>query len=172
VIVRRAETADASALSLAGAATFLETFADALDGHDIVAHCVREHSAARYLGWLNRPGAAVWAVATPDTGTIVGYMVCDRAALPIADPRPTDYEVKRIYLLRRFQGGGIGRRLVELAAAEARTLGSDRLLLGVYVGNEPAIAFYRHLGFTVCGGRKFRVGARECDDHIMSLDLG
>jgi ribosomal protein S18 acetylase RimI-like enzyme len=106
------------------------------------------------------------------TASIIGYMVCGRAELPIADPRPGDYEIKRIYLLSRFQGAGVGRRLVELAIADARTRRSDRILLGVYVGNERAIRFYRRLGFVVCGARKFRVGARDCDDHIMSLDLG
>ena len=114
----------------------------------------------------------MWPIEAPGTEAIVGYMVCDSANLPIADPRPTDYEIKRIYVLRCYQGGGIGRRLVELAAAEARARGSGRILLGVYAGNDRAIGFYRHLGFAVCGARKFRVGARECDDHIMSLDLG
>jgi diamine N-acetyltransferase len=172
VLLRRAEVADAHALSLAGSATFLETFAEVLDGPDIVAHCEREHATSQYLSWLKSPTAAVWAAEVRDTASIVGYMVCDRAVLPVPDLRPTDFEIKRIYLLSRFQGSGVGRRLVELAIADARTQGANRILLGVYAGNDRAIGFYRRLGFVVCGARKFRVGTRDCDDHIMSLNLG
>lgn len=170
--LRRAGVADAGALALAGAATFLETFAAVLDGPDIVAHCEHEHAPARYLEWLHDECAAAWAVQVRATASVVGYMVCAPAALPIGDPRPGDYEIKRLYLLSRFQGGGVGRRLVELAIAEARARAAERLLLGVYARNERALGFYRRLGFIVCGARKFRVGIRECDDHIMSLSLG
>ena len=172
LVLRRAGVSDAGALALAGAATFLETFAGVLDGPDIVAHCEREHAPARYLHWLQNEDAAAWVAQVRATASTVGYMVCARAALPIADPDPNDYEIKRIYLLSGFHGAGVGRSLVELAIADARARGAQRMLLGVYAGNERAIGFYRRLGFVVCGARKFLVGTRECDDHIMSLGLG
>jgi ribosomal protein S18 acetylase RimI-like enzyme len=166
--IRRARAADAAALALAGAATFLETFADVLDGADIVLHCEREHSVARYAGWLRSPTARTWIAETPERGATVGYLVGERADLPLADLAPSDYEVKRIYLLSRFQGGGVGRALMERALADAAAAGASRLLLGVYAGNARAIGFYERLGFVACGARKFRVGRHECDDLIMA----
>jgi ribosomal protein S18 acetylase RimI-like enzyme len=89
----------------------------------------------------------------------------------VPDLQPTDYEIKRVYLLKRFQGAGVGRRLVSLAVDESRTLGAGRLLLGVYKRNEGAIGFYRRVGFTTIGERQFQVGNRGYEDHIMALAL-
>ena len=101
----------------------------------------------------------------------VGYLVLSPAALPIAYPRPDDREVKRIYLLHRFQGHGIGAALMRAAIDEAIALGATRLLLGVYAHNRDAIAFYRKAGYEAVGQRRFLVGGREYDDQILSLAL-
>lgn len=169
--LRRATAADAAALGLVGAATFLEAFAGMLEPEDILAHCGREHSAARYAAWLASPVARLWLAETVDNPIAVGYLVGDRAALPVPDLRDDDYEVKRVYVLSRFQGTGAGRALMARAVEDARELGARRVLLGVYSGNDQAIAFYRHIGFAACGTRRFRVGSRERDDLIMGLEL-
>ena len=60
---------------------------------------------------------------------------------------------------------------MKLAADESRLLGAERLLLGVYKGNERAIGFYRRVGFATVGERVFQVGTRGYEDHIMALEL-
>jgi diamine N-acetyltransferase len=171
VTIRRAENGDADTLALVGSATFLETFAGVLDGADIVAHCLQQHSPETYRRWLHNPAARLWLAQAVPGGAPVGYLVLDRAALPVADLSPTDYEIKRVYLLSRFQGTGVGRRLMSLAADEARLLGAHRLLLGVYKKNERAIGFYRRVGFATIGERVFQVGGRGYEDHIMAAGL-
>jgi ribosomal protein S18 acetylase RimI-like enzyme len=135
-----------------------------------VAHCRQQHSPEIYNRWLHNPAARLW-IAQAIGAAPVGYLVLDRAALPVPDLRPTDYEIKRVYLLNRFQGAGVGRRLVSLAIDASRTLGAGRLLLGVYKRNERAIAFYQRVGFTTVGERVFQVGNRGYEDHIMALEL-
>lgn len=169
--LRRASAPDAPALALAGAATFLESFAGVLQAEDILEHCAREHGVERYAGWLASPDARLWVAETPGRPAVVGYVVTARADLPLPDLAGDDFEVKRVYLLGRFQGAGAGRAMMERSIADARELGAGRLLLGVYSGNEQAIGFYRHLGFTVCGTRRFRVGTRDHDDLIMGMEL-
>ena len=171
VTIRRADEKDADALALAGATTFLETFAGVLDGEDILAHCRQQHSPEIYARWLHNPAARLWIVHAVPGAAPVGYMVLDRATLPVRDLSPTDYEIKRVYLLNRFQGAGVGRRLVSLAVEECRVLGARRLLLGVYKRNERAIGFYQRVGFATIGERLFRVGNRGYEDHIMALEL-
>lgn len=169
--IRRADEKDAHPLALVGAATFLETFAGILDGEDIVAHCRQQHSLEIYARWLRDPAARLWIVQAVAGAAPVGYMVLDRAALPVPNLRPTDYEIKRVYLLKEFQGTGVGRRLVNLAVDESRVLGAQRLMLGVYKGNERAIGFYERVGFSTIGERLFQVGNRGYEDHIMALEL-
>lgn len=171
VTIRRAGRDDAEVLSLVGGATFLETFAGLFDGADIVEHCRTKNSVETYRQWLGSADARVWIAEAPH-GAPVGYLVLDRADLPLDDLSPTDYEVRRIYLLRRFQGSRIGARLMQLAIDEARALGATRLLLGVYARNVSAIGFYERMGFSRAGRRAFFVGHTECEDHILARPIG
>lgn len=52
-----------------------------------------------------------------------------------------------IDLLPRGQGGGNGRRLIEMLQGALRQAGSPGVHLGVGIRNTRAIGFYRHLGF-------------------------
>ena len=100
----------------------------------------------------------------------VGYIVCCEPDLPV-DLTPADYELRRIYLLHRFQGLGIGRALMEAAFTASREQGRDRLLLGVYGKNHDAIRFYERSGFEQIGERFFTVGATTHHDAVMARRL-
>jgi ribosomal protein S18 acetylase RimI-like enzyme len=91
--------------------------------------------------------------------------------VPIRDPQPTDIEIKRLYLLHRFQGTGLGRALVLAAIEWARAAGYRRLLLGVYSQNTAALAFYARMGFERVGERTFPVGDSDFFDYILGLPL-
>jgi diamine N-acetyltransferase len=159
---------DEEALALVGAATFLETFAGLLEGTDILAHCRVQHGASQYAAWLS--DAKYRLCVAELKGAPVGFVVLSPPDLPVAMTED-DIELKRIYLLHRFQGGGLGRRLLEWSVAQARSLGRKRLLLGVKADNTAALAFYDRVGFVRIGERKFLVGAMLCDDYLLSLAL-
>lgn len=171
VNLERARPADAGDLALVAAATFLETYAGALRAEDILHHCQTQHAPAAYEDWLADADCALWLARVQPGNAPVGYMLASPPDVVIADPRPGDVEVKRLYLLHRFQGNGLGRRMMDTAAGWARSRGARRLLLGVYSKNEPALAFYRRVGFTVVGDRTFRVGDSEFYDYILGLEL-
>ncbi|WP_223620395.1 GNAT family N-acetyltransferase [Lysobacter sp. ESA13C] len=171
VRIRRAGADDAGALALAGAATFLETYAGILHGRDIVEHCRKQHAQEVYADWLDDAGAALWLAETAEGAAPVGYAVITPPKLPLHDLSGGDLELKRIYLLSRFHGGGVGRELMEQAVAEARVRGARRLLLGVYAGNARALAFYARNGFEHVGERRFQVGGNTYGDAILALDL-
>ncbi len=168
--IRVCKPGDEDALALAGAATFLEAYAEVLRGPDIVAHCRRHHTPEVYRGWLQQQGITAWLAET-DLGSPVGYAVVTPPDLPLPDLAPDDLELKRIYLLHRFQGAGVGRRLMNAAVEEARGQEAGRLLLGVYGKNEAALGFYARCGFTRIGTRRFQVGDTLCDDFILGLNL-
>lgn len=170
VAIRRADAGDAAALSLVGRATFLETFAGVLDGDGVLEHCEVPHSTATYARWLGDGESRLW-LAEAALGAPVGYAVLSAPDLPAPDPGAGDVELKRIYLLSRFHGGGLGGRLLELAVDEARAMQRMRMLLGVYARNTRAISFYRGRGFAQVGVRRFRVGRREYDDAVMARPL-
>jgi diamine N-acetyltransferase len=167
--LRAALPEDSEALALVGAASFLEAFAGTLPGPDLLEHCRRQHSAEQYAQWLAKSEYRLCLLEIRQAP--VGYAVVCPPDLPVA-LEAGDLELKRLYLLHRFQGGGLGARLMQWSIAAAREAGAGRLLLGVKADNEAAIAFYRRFGYEVVGTRQFLVGTQLCDDLIFGLNLG
>ncbi|WP_058835673.1 GNAT family N-acetyltransferase [Luteimonas abyssi] len=168
--IKRCTAGDEDALSLVGQATFLETFAGILGGRDLVTHCMQAHAAPLYRRWLDDPDYGVWLVGQQPDDAPVGFMVAGPAQLPVP-LLEGDLELKRIYLLGKCQGGGLGQRLLAIARQHAIDAGARRLLLGVYAHNQTAIGFYARHGFVPLGTRTFDVGGTGYDDIVMGLAL-
>jgi ribosomal protein S18 acetylase RimI-like enzyme len=169
--IRRCTRLDADALALIGKASFLETFAGVLGGGDIISHCATAHCAALYRSWLDDAAYQLWVAEVQPGSAPIGFMVVAPADLPLPDISSKDLEIKRVYILSRFHGGGIGKRFIMEAVRHARERETERLLLGVYAKNTSAIGFYEGSGFGKIGTRKFNVGGHDYDDHIMGMSL-
>lgn len=167
--LRTAHVGDSDRLALVGGATFLESYADVLTGEDILLHNHHQHAPEIYRKWLTSADAAC-CLAETATGAPVGYAVLCPPDLPVA-LEAGDLELKRIYMLHRFQGHGTGTALLRWAMDEARRRDAPRLLLGVYGQNHAAIGFYRRHGLEVIGTRQFLVGATLHDDFVLGIRL-
>jgi ribosomal protein S18 acetylase RimI-like enzyme len=187
VTLRLATPADAPALALVGAATFLEAFTWMLPGADIIAHCATNHTAEAYRTALARLPTRITLAVTATGGAPVGYAMLTAPDLPSFDLHPGDIELKRIYLLSRFRSRhtapvldsarsptpdlSAGQALMNAAIAEAAAMHCHRLLLGTNADNQRAINFYRRNGFSDAGKRSFQVGSQCCCDLIMARSL-
>jgi diamine N-acetyltransferase len=169
--VRPAVAADAERMALLGCATFLETYAQLLPVADILSHAVHQHSATVYARWLADSQSQLWLAEHLPGLAPVGYAVLTTPDLPDVEVQQTDVELRRIYLLHRFQGSGVGATLLTAAQVGARQRGANRILLGVYSRNERALAFYARGGFEQIGTRQFRVGSNVYFDYILALNL-
>jgi ribosomal protein S18 acetylase RimI-like enzyme len=178
ITLRPATLADASALALVGAATFLEAFTWMLPGPDIIAHCAKHHIPSAYEVYLADPATRI-TLATTEGGAPVGYAMLCTPELPTFDVLPTDIELKRIYLFSRFRTAPVtnapglrpAQALLEASIADARSLGRNRLLLGTHANNTRAIAFYHRNHFIEAGTRTFQVGNQLCSDLIFAKQL-
>lgn len=168
--LRPASAADAEALALVGAATFLETFAGIIGGADIAAHVAAKHSVQSYRQALDEPGTTLVLAEARKGGAPVGYVYAGAPGLPI-ETGDEDYEIRRIYALGRYHGSGIGGDLMDAAFDAAKSMGKRRALLGVYSGNTRAIGFYGKMGFVLAGERTFEVGMARFHDVIMAREL-
>ena len=167
--LRRAEPKDAAKLSLVGGAAFLESFAGDHPGDDLVAHVTAGHSAQTYAAWLSDPDWALW-IAEEAVGAPVGYAVLGPATLPGA--QAGDLELKRIYILHRWHGGGRGKALYQAVEVEAQKRGAGRLILAVYEANVAARGFYAHMGLRQIATTTFMVGATAFDDLVLAKVIG
>ena len=61
--------------------------------------------------------------------------------------------VAELGVAKERRGKGIGRALLQAAMNRLEGLGEPRLALYVTVGNDPAVALYRSMGFLQVGGQ-------------------
>ncbi|MEG3122521.1 GNAT family N-acetyltransferase [Sphingomonas sp. GB1N7] len=168
--VRQAGADDAALLSLVANAAFLDTYAQSLDGGDLLAHCLKNNTAEVFARWLGDTGCVVTVAEIEPGFAPLGYAVLTPPDFPI-DLQPGDVELRRIYTLRQAHGSGIGAALMSRAKDDARAAGGKRLLLGVWEHNARARAFYERQGFRVIGSREFVVGSEVHVDPVYALDL-
>ena len=170
VILRDAGPADSEALALVAAATCLETFAGTLPGDAIVQHCARYNTPSQMRRYLEHPRTRAWLAVASEGGAPIGYAMLTEPDLPV-ELGEADLELRRIYLFSRFQGTGVGQRLMDTSISGAYAMGAPRLLLGVYGENLRALHFYERNGFRRVGTRKFTVGNLVCDDFVLGRAL-
>lgn len=81
-------------------------------------------------------------------------------------------KLDKLYVHPDVQRRGIGKALIEFAAARAQATGCRTLTLAVNKHNEKAIAAYRKHGFTVCEAVRVDIGQGfVMDDFIMARPL-
>ncbi len=164
--IKRCQVGDERRLSLLGKATFLETYAGNTEAADLLAFVEAEHSAERYRFWLESDFAKIWIAETIPGHSAIGYAV----ALVPSDGS-FGVEIKRLYVLHRFQQNGLGHLLMNEILSTARHDGIAELFLRVQKANQSAMDFYSRNGFGVVGEESFRVGARDHEALVMRLAL-
>jgi len=81
-------------------------------------------------------------------------------------------ELKQIYVMSSYYGGGLGRKLFDSSVEQSKIDGSKWLWLCVSDINYQAQTFYKKLGFTQIGeGPTLLVGSDKLTSSILSLEL-
>jgi ribosomal protein S18 acetylase RimI-like enzyme len=155
-ILRRAVAADAEALAAIGAATFTETFGHLYPPEDLAHFLAHGHSVERARADITNTSNAVWLVETGSE--TLGYALAGPCDLPHPEVAAGDGELKRLYLLRRAQNGGLGGRLLESALAWLLDAGPRAIWIGVWSENFGAQRLYARRGFEKVGEYGFAVG--------------
>lgn len=114
------------------------------------------------LRFQDEPGAlAGWWVY--DDGIVKGALLC-------APEGDVALEICQLYVDPFFQGGGVGRALLEHAVALARKTGKRECLLWVLEENCRARAFYEQFGFTCAENRRLVEGTTAAElRYVLSL---
>ena len=170
ILIRRAGVEDAEVLAEFGARLFEETFGAANDPDDMRIYLTGAFSPALQMAELVDPNKAVW-FATDEHNELIGYTILRRGSRGPGVGGGETAEVQRIYADGRWQGRGVGRRLMDQCIEQARAWGADVLWLAVWEENPRAIAFYERSGFTKVGITTFVLGRDIQHDLVMSLPL-
>lgn len=116
------------------------------------------------LDWLR-----VFLIVTSG-GAVVGHADLSGGKIPSELHRTT----LGLGIERAHHRRGLGQRLMTAAIDWATASGLAWMDLGVFAGNDPAIALYQKLGFVEVGRAedRFRVGDVALTDVLMALRLG
>ena len=162
--IRRATSDDASTLAELGRVTFIDAFGHLYTPEDLQAFIEESHSVAAYVRALANPDYALW-LAERD-GVAVGYAQAGPCGLPHADVGSGDGELKRLYLLRSAQNGGVGVALLQVALDWLEREGPRMLWISVWSENYGAQRFYGRHGFLHAGEYDFIVGQQRDREFI------
>jgi ribosomal protein S18 acetylase RimI-like enzyme len=69
--------------------------------------------------------------------------------IPVKEAETDEFFINNVAVLPKFQGQGIGTRLLAHAEKKAKAANLGKCSLSVEIGNEPASRLYRHLGYQV-----------------------
>lgn len=163
--VRRAGPGDAVRLSALAARTFTETFGHLYPAADLAAFLAEAYAVERQRTILAHPEYAVWLLECD--GEAVGHAAAGPCGLPHQEVAPGDGELKRLYLLRGYQNGGHGARMMDAVMDWLLRDGPRTLWVGVWSENFGAQRFYARRGFDKVGEYLFPVGATRDLEFIL-----
>jgi ribosomal protein S18 acetylase RimI-like enzyme len=167
-VLRLCVPGDETALSFIGQATILETYAGVAEGADLYVYASKELSVEGFRGSLSSDRARIWVIETAAGNCAVGYAL----ALSTEGGEPFSMtELKRLYVLYRFHGLGLGTMLMNEVLAHARANRTRIMTLRVHSQNDSAIRFYERHGFKVVSEEPFRAGERAYRVLVMQLAL-
>jgi GNAT superfamily N-acetyltransferase len=155
-LIRRAGSTDAQALAEIGARTFTETFGHLYPPSHLQRFLAEAYSVERARADLADPAKASWLVEKG--GDAVGFALAGPSALPHPDVTPDCGELKRLYLIKDAQNGGLGARLFAETIAWLQRDGPRTVWIGVWSGNVGGQRFYERHGFVKVGEYGFEVG--------------
>lgn len=149
--------------------TFRETFADTNSPAELQKFLDKAYNEEKLRMELLNSNSQFYFLYTD--GVLAGYLKLNEAPAQTEINDKSSLEIQRLYLLREFQGKGLGRELMDKALEIARAGEKEYVWLGVWEHNEKALAFYKKYGFYKIGSHSFFVGSDEQTDDIMRKDL-
>ena len=165
---RPATPADGDALSRVARRCFMDTFGHAYQPDDVAAFLDKAFGPTGLAAQIGDPAHRIMLVE--DGGEIAGFILLEAMSLPVDHPAGS-LEIKRLYVLKPWQGRGVAQALIDWAIETARTEGAPALFLSVWADNARAIRFYERYGFTTVGFAPFTVGDQIDQDPVMRLTL-
>lgn len=162
--LRLAVPADARGLGVLGTQVFLDTYAP--QGiRTLIADEVLEHFSTDAIARLLALPATVFIVAE-SAGHLIGFAQLTRGAKPPQGNAVDAVELARLYVLERFTGRGVGKRLLHESESRALSNDASMLWLTAWIGNRRGLAFYAAQGYADAGATVYDFQGERCENRL------
>jgi len=147
--------------------TFVDTYAQMNKEENVQQHIHEAFNSFQLLSELRDPHQYFFFLYVDND--LAGYI-----KLNIRDAQTEAFaddviELERIYLLKKYQGKGFGRLLINKALQVGKELNCSRMWLGVWKKNPGAVGFYERVGFKIFDEHTFTVGDEDQSDWMMDI---
>jgi ribosomal protein S18 acetylase RimI-like enzyme len=164
-LVRPAMVSDADAIGVLHVQAWLETYTGLIPA-DFLQSLSPVQRAEMWRGWLTRGAPGVYVCE--DGQAVVGFGLCGaQRTRTLPNHRG---EVYAINILRRAQGRGLGRALMQTMARSLEGRGLTPMTLLVLRENVSARQFYQRLGGRVIGEVVTNFGGARLREEVYSWD--
>jgi len=148
--IRQATPSDASLIRALASEAYLQAYARLHTPEQNAVSFEEMYSVTSLQRQMGEQGCLFFLVRSNETDQ--GYMA-------LRCEEPGQWIIDKLYLLPTAKGKGLGKELIEYAAEYIahEEPGGFRLMVHVNVQN-PALAFYTHLGFRIVGEGNLDIG--------------
>ncbi|WP_265456212.1 GNAT family N-acetyltransferase [Enterococcus sp. HY326] len=160
---------NAKELEVISRETYFDTFANDNTKENMDAYLDEAYNLEKLERELANPLSEFYFIFSDDV--LAGYLKLNYGP---AQTEPVDaegLEIERIYVRKQFKRQGLGNRLFQKALQRADELQKQSIWLGVWEYNQPALAFYKKIGFQRVGQHDFVMGDDVQTDYLMQKQL-
>lgn len=150
--------------------TFKETYEVFNTPEDMKIYIETDLSTEKLSKELQLPDTAFYLAYSGKTP--VGFLKLNFISNSRIETTMRGLEIERIYVLKLYQGGGIGSFLMNKVNSLASSLQYDYIWLGVWENNINARNFYKRKGFEEFGNQVFVLGNDKQLDLLVWKKLG
>lgn len=149
--------------------TFEETFGHDNEPDQLAAFFDKDLSLDILKKELKHPDSQHYFIRVD--GEPAGYLKLNRGQAQTEQELANAFEIQRLYLLRAYQGRGLGQKLLEFTLERACESGCDWAWLGVWEHNIKAQSLYQKYGFEKFSEHLFAVGDKMDRDWLLRKPL-
>lgn len=161
MIIRSVLPADIPQLAKLAQETYSETFGHTMSNDDL-QDALNQRSEKYFLSIIDQDVVLV----AEDNNQLVGFIQFGNVTLDSIPTTDNDIELNKIYIEKKYQGKGIGKKLIEAMLKHDRLVGIEKIYLDVFTENEKAILLYKKYDFRIIGKTPFMI-----NDQILGYDL-
>ena len=169
ITIIRVKPKELDQLQEIGKLTFLETFSAGNTEENMRIYLEKGFSIEKLTSELYDQNSEFYFAVNGQKA--IAYLKLNYGAAQTELKDPHAVEIERIYVLKAYQGKGIGPLLFDKAIKIAKTKNSDYIWLGVWEENLRAINFYKKIGFIQFDKHPFKFGDEEQTDIMMKLEI-
>ena len=168
-LIKKCTLQDLESLQKISIETFYQTFADSNSAENMKEYLENAYNEEKLYKELSNPNSSFFFVYVDER--LAGYLKLNEFPSQSDINDIDSLELERIYILKEFQGAGLGKDLLGHAISIAIEHGKKYIWLGVWEHNEKAKRFYQKNGFYRIGEHSFVVGDDVQIDYVMRKDL-